>query len=181
MITLEEFKKYVSITADTLDDELTKIVNSAIASVESECNRKFLETEFTEIYTGNGRAWLYLRNYPIVSVQKIEVSEGSGWEEYERTSIVIDENKIFYEDKTVFPFDSKVRVTYTAGYESVPEDLKSVCLERAKILFDHSGLEGAKNNLGVQSQVEGGLVGITTSYKAPDHSSVIDKYRRVLI
>lgn len=181
MITLAEFKSFANIKATTVDTQLTEIVSSAISYFQEACNRIFSSTNYTEYYTGNGRAWLYLKNYPITAVSKIEYYNGYSWVEMDKTGLVMDNNKIFFPQQILFPYGVNLKITYTAGYTTVPESLKNACLERAKYLYDHSGIEGSKNNLGMSSVSEAGMVGTSTTFKEPDHSVVIDKFRRVLI
>lgn len=181
MITVEEFKSFANIKTTTIDTKLVPIVNAAISYLHIACNRIFASTDYTEYYTGNGRAWLYLKNYPITEVTKIEYYNGYAWVEMDIAGLAIEDNKIFFPQQILFPYGVNLKITYTAGYEVIPDILKNACLERAKWLYDHSGIEGSKDNLGVASISEGGMVGLATTFKEPDHTMVINKFRRVLI
>jgi hypothetical protein len=51
-----------------LIDELAKAVSSA---VKKYCGRDFVATDYDELYSGTGTRYLYLRNYPTLSVSRV--------------------------------------------------------------------------------------------------------------
>lgn len=50
---------------------LSSILDATSSVIEKACNRVFQETAYDELYTGSGRPYLYLNNYPIVSIDRI--------------------------------------------------------------------------------------------------------------
>lgn len=72
LTTLDKVKDYLGITVTTFDEILNRLINDATASIETYCNRQFAARAYTmERYDGSGVKILQIRNYPIISVERI--------------------------------------------------------------------------------------------------------------
>lgn len=136
LVTLAEYKAYAGITSTTQDTEINAIIPKASQLVKTICRRTFVDyvnDSKEEIYSG-GWEKLFLKECPILSVISVEYSADYGLtytELVEYTDYVIDA-----EDGTIAaiapPFPKQInayKVTYSAGYEVLPEDLKLAVLD----------------------------------------------------
>lgn len=137
LITIADLETYSKSTIDdgntsvtTADEALYSFLISAVsAQVERMCNRSFASAEYTEVVDGNGQTDILLSNYPIISLTSITLvnpfdDNGVDWG--------TDNVKIDYEAGTLYsPYGwpvgrFNISVTYTAGYATIPDDLKAV-------------------------------------------------------
>jgi hypothetical protein len=138
LVTLTEYKAYQSITNPTEDALNTSIITKASALVKTYCRRTFVDwvsTNKVEIYNG-GDKYLYLQELPLVQLVSVEQSTdyGQTWtaltqytdwiwnQQDERLVNITDYNEWLY-------LENGYRVTYKAGYASVPEDLKLAVMD----------------------------------------------------
>lgn len=137
LVTLAEYKAYAGITSTNSDTIINAIIPKVSQFVKTICRRTFVDyvnDSKEEIFKG-GWSKLYLKEYPIISVGSVEVSTdyGSTYTELvEFTDYVLDLEdgaitSIYYEE---FPqYVNGYKVTYTGGYETLPEDLKLAVLD----------------------------------------------------
>lgn len=72
LTSITNVKSYLGIAATTYDTILTSLVNQVSDSMETYCGRKFVSRAYTmERQDGAGSNFLMVRNYPIVSVERI--------------------------------------------------------------------------------------------------------------
>lgn len=149
IITLAELKTYLGITGTTEDSKLTTIVAATNTFVETYCNRAFEEAEYTEeLYDGPGSSVLCLKNWPVSEVAEVIVEDT---EVEERTEIdgegyyldaeagILHNNDLWNRGRGI------ITVTYTAGYETIPDDLKFAVLELASYFRNMSGKSGIRS------------------------------------
>lgn len=137
LFTIFDFKNYKGIHSTERDDQTIPVVAAVNELVESYCNRKFTEfvsTPKEEYFDGNDN-FVYLKEFPVIEVVSVEGSSDAGETYSELTNFYIDaeEGRLETKDSTafvnsVFPRRS-LKVTYRAGYESVPKDLQMACLD----------------------------------------------------
>lgn len=105
------------------DDQITIAINSATDAIKHYCNRDLISTTYTnEYYDGNGRDVLYLRNYPITAIASLTVDD-----------IAITSAEYLIEDQGLFRIGGwwssgrrNIKITYTAGYTSIPDELATI-------------------------------------------------------
>ena len=109
-----------------MNDLLTSLLDSLNDVIEDYLGVTCINTEYTEVYDGDGTNTLFLKHYPIVSVSSLSVDDGtvSSSDYY----IYSDEGFIRL-DSDVFTKDNQnVAITYKAGHgatrAAVPEPLK---------------------------------------------------------
>lgn len=153
LITLQEYKNYEGISSTTQDTEISTIIPKVSEFVKSICRRTFVDwVDEAKVETFNGGTTaLLFSEAPIIQIQGLEYSS-----DYGQNYVSLEEYKdwvLDVENQQVLPikaptFDYKVngyRLTYTAGFETIPEDLKLAVLDLVTYYM--------KNQGAVQSQI----------------------------
>lgn len=137
LVTLAEYKAYAGIASTNQDTQINSIIPIASQLVKTFCHRTFVDyvsESKTEVFSG-GWSKLYLKEYPILSIGSVEVSSdyGNNYTELtEFTDYVLDaeDGAITCINAEEFPkVVNGYKVTYTAGYETLPADLKVAVLD----------------------------------------------------
>lgn len=135
--------KYVLGTpqADTTkDDRIQTLINLLSGRIEDWCGRKFVSQAYTDqAYDGCGEEDLFLKQYPITAVAAVSL-DGVALSAAELADSL---NFLSYGEEGYiwrsggFPARRQgVKVTYTAGYTTIPSGLAMACVEWAIILFE---------------------------------------------
>lgn len=165
------YKYYLNINpSETITNNLTPLISSAEKKVKEYLNRDIEATTYTsEIYNGSGCNELMLRQTPVTAVTTIEYYEGydSGEDwyaltlgtDYERKIIPTQANSVILDGYEFVEGVQNYRVTYTAGYSTVPADIQQACKELVALYWNASpmknnwiGLQTANNNAGSATQ-----------------------------
>lgn len=148
LTTRAEFKSYAGITNTKWDTVIDALITQASAAIERECNRIFGVTSYTEQYDGTDTALvLTLRQYPVVSVTDVRDDAAR---EFAATSVIDSTN--YYVDTAagIIRFDGwrlqrgygNIRVTYSAGYSTVPSDIQLACHKLMGAFFNQRRDDG---------------------------------------
>jgi hypothetical protein len=131
LTTLNSAKGVLGVKLDDLtkDNYVTDLINGASTAIEDNCNRKLKARDFTdELYSGKNSRVLMLRNYPVNSITAIVTLDS---EDAETAVVVTRKNVdagILYYPSGVWPEgDVNIKVTYNAGYSTIPENLALAC------------------------------------------------------
>lgn len=162
LISLTEVKESLGINVGTYDNLLTRLINSATEQIENYCNRRFTETVYTEIYSGDGNQFLFLRNAPVTALTKIEFMTGDyddpAWDAYESefynidttytggSTMSNDNSGVVYNRVSFYKGFNNIRVSYVAGYSTIPSDVSESCVDLVSYLYK------AKNSKGIKSE-----------------------------
>lgn len=132
LVTLQEYKSYAGISSTNQDAAITTLIPKVSALVKSICRRTFVDyvtEDKVEIFRGGTH--LSLAEYPVLDVESVEYSANYGADYILLAKFVDwvleaeDSNIIPTASLGVFPQGvNAYRVTYTAGYTTIPEDLK---------------------------------------------------------
>lgn len=170
------------------DEKLKFLLNFATDFIEKYTGRRITETTFTgataEYLDGNGTKDLFLKNYPISAIASVEynntIANESNWG-------TVDSKEYFFDPNTgilTFTYGTakgnrNYRVSYTAGYNPVPSDLKTACIFLAGEAFKRGGSMGIKSeSLGDHSIVfDASLM----SQEGSVVKSVLNRYRRLVL
>ena len=120
---LQEFKRHIRMTSDDLDAELYAKLLAAVRHAEHHIGKVILRSEFVETVPFASSYILKVPN-PVVESLEVDGEETNG----------------FYQDgKTLHVYGSgtSMTVTYEAGYESIPWDMKAAILMHAASLFNN--------------------------------------------
>ena len=134
LITLAEYKAYIGISSTNQDTVINTLIPQVSALVKNICRRTFLDyvDEFkVEISKGSPTNRIILQETPILQVSSVEFSEDYG-KTYstltEYTDYVVDQDadavEIIATPYVNYIKTNAYRVSYTAGYETLPSDLK---------------------------------------------------------
>lgn len=142
LVTLAEYKDYAGINSTNQDDRITSIIPAASQLVKSICKRSLIDyVDDAKLQTTSGGygSKIFLDEFPVITVLSVEYSIDYGntyTEAVEFTDYVLDleDHSIVALPNGVFEGDfakmiNGYKVTYTAGYEELPEDLKTAVLD----------------------------------------------------
>jgi len=184
LVSLSDARIHCAIdTGDmTYNADLENLINSVSAFFNLYTNRHLLSISHTEYYDGDGSNVQYLNNYPITAVTSLYIDANHS---YGSNSLIDKSEYIVYEDigKIVLlngVFDKgaqSVKIVYTAGYTSVPHDLRQACLDQIKFQF----LRWKNNREGILSvTLEGQSVSmVEVKDLLPSVRIVLDRYVRM--
>ncbi len=138
LLTLDEAKEFLEVEGNDEDAEIESLVDAVTFTVEDYTGRKLKSRDYTsELFSGTGTQWLRLREYPVTAVASVDTLSGVGssgvtWQSESIKNLVIldtveadrSRGKLFWRD-SAFPLGTvNVRITYTAGFTTLPEQLK---------------------------------------------------------
>jgi hypothetical protein len=181
LATLDEVKNYQGITGTKPEDDnlIEDMINRYTTMFESYCDRKFKLETYSEYYDGTGTQDLFTDAYPITHVTTIY--DDVGWE-WDSNSLIAsagyriaDDNRITLKSGWFPAYNQSIKITYSAGYEDIPDDLKQVCIVEVARAF--------KNRKQMDTQMKtlpDGTVQYTSSDLLPQTKRVLDGYRRMV-
>lgn len=128
---------------------LAHLAAAACEAVERYCKRRFALTTYTgEAYSGDGGATLFLRNFPVTELQSVSILEADGSETaIDGADFVVEAatGRITFRPATspgAFPPPpAALRVTYTAGFAAVPENVVEAAAHLAVWLHGRAARE----------------------------------------
>lgn len=142
LCTVDEAKTYLNVDGNMdADEELVENLIDRVSYIfEIQCDRVFDSTEHTEYLDGEGREWIRPKHYPITAVTGLWDSTTWDWDD--DTLISSDDYKVsnsgrFIKLKARVFYDGSenVKITYTAGYSTIPLDLKMACIDEVARLY----------------------------------------------
>lgn len=172
LVTLAKYKEYLNITDANKDTQINDLASAVEKRVLDYLNRNLESATYqNELYNGNGYNWLILDNFPITAITSISVYDGyynnaEVWTtlvlgtNYERK--LIEDEKVTLDGYTFVKNTKNYKVTYTAGYTTIPSSIQNACKELLKITWDNSPLN--QNRLGfttVSDSAGGSSVALT--------------------
>ena len=144
LITLSRLKLDLAINAsDTSSDaQLTNYINAASDQIEGLCNRRFKQESYTHRLTGKGDSYIIFEQFPVTTLTSVNNDDkwifGSGTELVVDTQVSVDKETFLVRRGLCNPWKTMpmaVKVTYTAGYDAIPEGLQQACVEYCRYLY----------------------------------------------
>lgn len=192
LVSLNDYKDFskISISNANEDAYLQTLANDVEQRVKTFLGRDLETQTYTEEkHDGDGTKELLLDQYPVTSVTKLEFYHGlnsngsENWEEqvqndeYER--LVISKSGVsIILDGLTFPKGSRnVRVTYVAGYATIPYDIQMGCKELFKLYYNES-----RGEYGLGKSSVRGSDGLDVSYDVEAENKILNKlgmYRNI--
>lgn len=178
LVTLQEVKNYKGINSTNQDAVITSIIPKVSQLVKTICKRSFIDyVDDAKVEYHRGGRLILPYEFPVLSITSLEYSG-----DYGQTYITLDEGVDYLLDKDswdihpVLTFPEGInayKLTYKAGYEELPEDLKLAVLD----LVDYY----MKNDAAVHSPKAPGTNSVQIEYissnKLPAHiKRVLDQY-----
>lgn len=159
LCSLSDVKESLGIDAGntTQDNLIIRKINQATVMIERYCGgRRFKATTYTdEEYDATNSDQLSLKNYPVTTFTSLSYRDSSlnenSWE-------TVDSDR-YFTDTAAGVLDltfnasgrwNRYKVTYTAGYTTIPADLQEACVILASYY-----VENATSGTGVKSKQEG--------------------------
>lgn len=195
LITALDYKTYVGINNATKDVQIEQLVTSLSALVKKYCGLSFIDffssakTEYFDIYY-NGVSEVYLDELPIIDITSVEEREsqsvpyttletagnGGFYDYLTDTELGIIKRTSETASKGFKKGPASVKVVYTAGYETVPEDIKIALFDLVTYyLKDEHKERRSVVNSSINNQ---GTSSADNSTNFPDHiTRVLDLYR----
>lgn len=164
LATVEDIRKYLNRSLEDNDEMVLGMYLDGVQQLfETECKRAFDSAEYTHYLDAPGTDKLFPTQYPITAIDSIYQDSSRGWD---ATSLIdsadyfIDssEDCIILKSGTFIESKKAIKMTYTAGYTTIPNDLKMVCIIETARMFRR---DYENQDLGVKSRNEEGL---TTSF-----------------
>lgn len=149
--------------ADTeYDAEIEDLINACYKMLEAYIHHPLKAADYTEYYDGDGTNTLVLRKYPINTVASIyddPTREFAADTLIDSTDYVIDnEEQVgtvrLFQNTTIFASAIKnVKITYNAGYTTIPKDAERACIMLVIYYFNRQDAAGiSSQSLGGKSE-----------------------------
>lgn len=182
LVTLDNVVKFIGQDSFNSDDSdlIEDLINRVSTLFESYMNRNILSREYTERYDGGGSDKLFPKQPKITTVSGV-------WDDYDwdftdddlvdaDDYTVVDSNYIVFKDITLGAYSQNIKIIYTAGYTSTPEDIKQACITEVARMF--------KNRLEVDITAQT-LADGSVSYSAktflPLTVTTLNKYKMLVV
>lgn len=189
LASLSAFKTYKTIPSDNTreDDAITEMLNAASDFIKEYCQRTFIDNydeKKIEYFDGSSLCTRYLSEYPLFKMDKVEFSTDGGktyTEVFEYEAYYLGEDYITSGSSSALcnPFikHNAIKLTYKAGFETVPRDLKLACMDLAE--YFRSTQYNPKSSLGTNMVERSNKDGADVT-KLPAHIyRVLNNYRTI--
>jgi len=142
LVTLAEVKEHLEIIKTDQDSYLATLIERVTGYVEASTRRKLKSRAYTDqLYDGSGTPELRLKEWPVTAVAAISFLDSqtaTTWTAQSLTYYTIDkatERTIVFRDGLIFPKDyQNVKLTFTAGYTTLPVELANETLRFLTLL-----------------------------------------------
>lgn len=146
LVSLANLKVFLAITGSGKDTILQAIKDAVEPWVKRYCDRDFLVTSYVEYYDGNDAGRLRLRQRPITAITSIYADPARLWSSntlIPASDIIIDSPNDVEGIVELYVYRflmgrKAIKVTYTAGYSTIPGDLqhavKLICAKQFKVI-----------------------------------------------
>ena len=142
-ITKDDLIAFMHKVPDADDPQPESFCKSAMEAVADYLGYNPELQEYTQTVKGDGGALAALVAMPVNSITALTVD---GVESDPSSLEVEDMNYICFKDNSVFAKGSRYEVTFSAGWENVPEIIKTTALQIASLYWESAG-----GNLAVSS------------------------------
>lgn len=154
LVTLDEYKAYAGISSTNQDTIIEALIPSVSELIKSYCRRSFLDyvDEAKVEYFNGGEAYYILKEFPVKAISAVEISTDYGktyteLTEYSDYVLDLDSDKLialpYYGGTNKDAVFSKLimgyKVTYYAGYDELPGDLKLAILDLITYYLKNDG------------------------------------------
>lgn len=182
LITLDEVKNFIGMTGSTTetDNLLEDLINRTSILFESYINEKILSRVYTEYFDGKGAMVLFPKHSPITVITSIYDDYDWDWETDDLIDAddyrIVDDRYITLKSSVSVLGDYKqnIKITYTAGYSTVPDDLKQACITEVSRMYKN------RNQVDVTSKtLSDGSVSFFDKDFLPLTITTLNKYKKI--
>lgn len=143
LVTTDTLESYLGVSGESWDTDETdfaiNLINAASARANNITGRELASRTHTDIILdGTGRDIVVLPQYPVTDVSELRIDVSR---EFGSSTVVDTDDYEYYEDgrlfyHSYFPLDRRcVKVTFTAGYTTVPYDLQQAIAETCAYMW----------------------------------------------
>jgi len=172
------------------DNLITRKINEATVAIENYCGRRFASTTYTnETYSATNIDAIMLKNRPVTALTSLDIRDSGlnydTWETIDTHLYFCDAGsqeanagviKLMFNARGRW---ARYRVTYTAGYTTIPSDLAEACATIAAYYVNN-----ADGNANLKKKQEGsrlieyyeGIKGFNDLIKQLGVDQVLDSY-----
>jgi len=141
LVTIRDFttSRYAQIAENT-EGNLSDILARSEQAIQKRIGRQLLEQEYIETFRAESQTF-FLSNRPVTSIVSVRRKWGpfSDWVTLSLPLVTVESGPGYIECVD-FITNCHVEVTYTAGYEELPEDIREAILMQA-VMFTYQDLE----------------------------------------
>lgn len=147
LCTVEEVMSFGNFTSKEPDNVIIESLITQVSKVFANyCGKEQFQSKvYTEQYDGEGNNLLFLNNVPVISVTSIHDDEDWVFDAahlIDATTYTVVNNIYVALKSTVFSIGTQnIKVVYTAGYSTIPEDVNLSCIKEVVREFNRR-LEG---------------------------------------
>lgn len=182
LTTLTNARIHLQIPASKTENDakIERLINSASQHCATYCDRRFISQAYTEYFHGRRQNFIMPKQWPIVSVSELRISNDRSWTD---ASSLVDASdySIADDDTTIvldgfFPNGNKnIRLMSVCGYATIPYDLEHACLQMIEWWYRHN----ERQDIGRTSSSKGDeSVGVLS--EIPKHIlQLLEGYKRV--
>lgn len=133
LTTVYNVRAALGIPKDKMNDDLVyrleRLINAATASIESYCERHFLQREYIEVYDGRGTDRFIPKQWPITEIVELWLDSTSKFVDANRIlspseyAIADDETTIELLNRLYPSSRYSVKIRYKSGFLNVPDDV----------------------------------------------------------
>lgn len=129
-------------SVSNVDELIETLINGLTDSFEMYCGAKsFKQSTYTEYYDGNGSEFLFLNNIYITAITSLYDDTNWSWgsdslidsDDYR----IVDNKYIVLKDNYFTKGNQNIKSAYTAGYSTIPYDLRQSCIEEVTRKLKH--------------------------------------------
>jgi len=178
LCTLDQVKDFIGMTGSNsqVDDLLEDLITMVSDTFSKLCGvTQFKAQDYTEYYNGNGLTELHVDQRPVNSVSLLAEDYDWLWgtdSTYESTAYAIMDDNIVLKDETFPEGRRNIKITYNAGYSTIPTDLNLACmLEVVKLYNSKETIDVISKSYGDGSAVTRFLGGLL-----PDVKNILRRY-----
>jgi len=155
---IDKIRKFTKVESDLAtpviitDNEIQQYMSDAEDILLSSTNKRFEETEVTEIYDGDEKSVLFLRHYPVISISSLTINTTS--KDSDSYYLYNEIGKIVLKNNALFPEGKRnIKIIYKWGFtdENILKLAKRACFLIASRLvlfakgnYDSQGLTSEK-------------------------------------
>lgn len=182
LITLDNVVKFIGQDSFNSDDSdlIEDLINRVSSLFESYMDRNILTREYTEYHDGGGNAVLFPKQPKITTISGI-------WDDYDWDYAdddlvdaddykIVDELYVVLKNTTFNNYTQNIKIIYTAGYTSTPEDIAQACITEVSRMFSNR----LKVDVTAQTLADGS-VSFTSKELLPQTKLVLNTYKRMSI
>lgn len=141
LTTLDNVRDYIGMTGSNsiVDDLLEDLIVRVTELFEKYCGlSQFKSQSYTDYLDGSGSQRLFLDQRPIISIELLAADYDWTWgtdSTYAATDFRVIDDHIVLKDETFPEGIGNIKVTFTAGYAEIPNDLKQACIMEVARLY----------------------------------------------